>query len=151
MAPSTFCSLFPASRFVHTYMHNLKTKGRIRMFYLSNNCSTIGDVYSLSQSCMQDRNGKLWIRTCITNIFQHYILYVLTLITRKVQFVCRSSTYRMNALLSVMSNFVLELDARCDWQVMSPNVHHSVFLISHLCVLTSISQKLQVICGHFAY
>ena len=32
---------------VCNYMHNSKTKGGMRMFYLSNDCSTMGDVYSL--------------------------------------------------------------------------------------------------------
>ena len=44
---------------------------------------------------------------------------------------------------------VLELDARCDWQVMAPNTHHSFFLISHLCILTCL--KLQVIHGCSSY
>ena len=31
--------------FVRTYTHNSKTKGRIRTLYVSNDCSTIGDIY----------------------------------------------------------------------------------------------------------
>ena len=34
--------------FLHIYKHNSKSKGCIRMFYLSNDCSTIGDIYSHS-------------------------------------------------------------------------------------------------------
>ena len=34
---------------------------------------------------------------------------------------------------------------------MVPNTHHSFFPISHLCVLTCITWKLQVIYGHSAY
>ena len=33
--------------FVRTYTHNSKTKGRIRTFYLTNDCSTIGKIYFL--------------------------------------------------------------------------------------------------------
>ena len=33
--------------FVHTYTHNSKTTGRIQTFCVSNECSTMGDVYSL--------------------------------------------------------------------------------------------------------
>ena len=42
---------------------------------------------------------------------------------------------------------MLELDVKCDWWVMTPNTHHNLFLISHLCILTSIhvTWKLQVI------
>ena len=38
---------FSIWHFMCNYMHNLKTKGRIRTFYLWNDCSTIGDIYSL--------------------------------------------------------------------------------------------------------
>ena len=31
-----------------SYAHNSKTKGRIKTLYLTNNCSTIGDIYFLS-------------------------------------------------------------------------------------------------------
>ena len=43
------CCGFPVRHFVHNYTHNLKTKGAtcITMFYLSNDYSTIGDIYSL--------------------------------------------------------------------------------------------------------
>ena len=33
--------------FVHNCTYTLKTKGRIRTLYLSNNCSNIGNIYSL--------------------------------------------------------------------------------------------------------
>ena len=46
------CDGFPVHHFVRNYTHNLKTKGGIRMFYLSNNCSTSGDISSLGQNCM---------------------------------------------------------------------------------------------------
>ena len=46
---------------------------------------------------------------------------------------------------------VLELDERYDWWVMEPNMHHSLFPISHLCVLTYITWKLQVVYGCSAY
>ena len=36
--------IFSICHFVQTYSHNLKTKGRIRTFYLSNDCSTIEDT-----------------------------------------------------------------------------------------------------------
>ena len=46
------------------------------------------------------------------------------------------------------------VDARYWWWGMPPNVHHSLFSISHSCVhsaLRRITWKLQVICGHAAY
>ena len=36
---------------------------------------------------------------------------------------------------------VLEPDARYNWWVMAPNMHHSPFLISYLCVLTHKAWK----------
>ena len=41
----TRISLFPMHHFVHTYTYNSKTKVCIMMFDLSNNCSTIRDIY----------------------------------------------------------------------------------------------------------
>ena len=46
---------------------------------------------------------------------------------------------------------VLELDVRYSWWVMAPNAHCSLFPISHLCVFTCITWKLQVICECSAY
>ena len=46
---------------------------------------------------------------------------------------------------------VLHLNVRYDGHVMAQNTHCSLFPISHLCVLTHITWKLQVIYGHSAY
>ena len=46
---------------------------------------------------------------------------------------------------------VLELDERYKWRVMAPNMHCSLFPISHLCILTHITWKLQVIYGCSVY
>ena len=46
---------------------------------------------------------------------------------------------------------VLEQDVRYNWWVRAPDMHHSLFRISHLCVLTCIAWKLQVIHGCCAY
>ena len=50
-------------------MHNLQATGHIRTFYEVNECSTIGDVYFLGQSCMWDVIDKLWLEICITVSF----------------------------------------------------------------------------------
>ena len=39
---------WPVRQFVRNFAHNSKTKGGIRTFYLSNYCSTIRNIYSLS-------------------------------------------------------------------------------------------------------
>ena len=70
-------------------------------------------------------------------------------VCRKLQVVYEHSTYQMTALLSVFS--VLELDVRHDWWVMAPNTHCSFFPMSHLCVLTCKTWKLQLIYGWSAY
>ena len=46
---------------------------------------------------------------------------------------------------------VLELDVKCEWRVIAPNMHHSLFPISHFCILTHITWKLEVIYGRYAY
>ena len=88
MASNMRCSGFSIHHFVRNYMHNSKTKGRIMMFYLSNDCSTIGDIYSLGKSCIQVTISELLVQTRITTTFRYDILYVLTLVTRKLQVVC---------------------------------------------------------------
>ena len=50
------------------------------MFYLLNDCSSIGDIYSHGYSCMRDMMGELWIQTRNATTFR-YILCVLTLVT----------------------------------------------------------------------
>ena len=46
---------------------------------------------------------------------------------------------------------VLHLNARFEELVMAPNLYHSLFPISYLCLLTCITWKLQVMHGHSAY
>ena len=117
MAPGTHHGGYPIRHFVCNYMHNSKTKGYIRMFCLSNGCSTLRDIYSFGQSCMQNTIGELWIQTHIVTTFPYYILFVLTLITRKVQVICRRSAYQMTALLSEMFIFCV----RVGWEIRMVN------------------------------
>ena len=100
---------------------------------------------------MWETIGELWIQTRITTTFQYYILCILTLTTQKLQVLLRSSISRMSAVLSVKSISVLELYARYDWWIMATNTHCSLFPISHWCLFTCISQKLQIIYGTSAY
>ena len=46
---------------------------------------------------------------------------------------------------------VLWLYVWYNWQVMAPNTHHSLFMISHLYVLICVTWKLQIIYRHSAY
>ena len=57
------------------YMHNLKAIGHIRTIYISNDCSTIADVYFQVQSYMQDMTGKLWLHTTHHSLFpiRHFV------------------------------------------------------------------------------
>ena len=48
VAPKAVHAGFPVCHFVRNYTHKLKTKGRIRTFYLLNDCTTIGDIYVFS-------------------------------------------------------------------------------------------------------
>ena len=54
---------------------------------------------------MRDKIDKLWVQTRIATIFHYDIVYVLSLIIRKLQVVCGRSTYRMTVLHSEMSVF----------------------------------------------
>ena len=51
--------------------------------------------------------------------------------------------YISNKLLAEMSIVCVRAGCEIQWQVMTPNTHCSLFLISHLCVLTCITWKLQ--------
>ena len=124
------------------------------MFHLSNNCSTIGGIYSLSQSCMRYMIGELWIQTCIATTFRYNILCVLTRITRKLQVVCRHATYWMTALLSKM--FIFFVRAGCEIWMASYVSKHALQSLSDkplLCIqiLRHITWKLQVIRGSSAH
>ena len=58
-------SLFLICQFVCTYTHNSKTTGRLRMYHISNDCSTVGVVYFLDESCVWDTISKLRLQTDI--------------------------------------------------------------------------------------
>ena len=92
MAPNTRCGGFSICHFVHNYTHNLKTKGRIRTFYLSNNWSTIKDNYSVGYSCIR---VAIWQIMDPNTHRNHFLIQVL----------CGCSTYRITALLSEISIF----------------------------------------------
>ena len=88
MAQNTRRGGFLVRHFVHNYKHNSKTKGGIRAFYLSNNCSTMLDIHSLGWSYMLDAIGELGIQTRNTTTFRYTILCVLTFVTRELQVAC---------------------------------------------------------------
>ena len=79
------------------------------------------------------------------NLFPTRHLCVLTLVTQKLQDIYKRCTYWMTALLSEISIFCV----RAGWEIwlMSYGSKNSLqyFPISHLCVLTCITWKLQVI------
>ena len=60
--------------------------------------------------------GKLWKQTRIATTFRYNNFCALTLVTQKLQVVCRC-TYRMTALLSEMSIFCVR--AGCEVQMTS--------------------------------
>ena len=73
MDPDMHCNHFLRRHFVRTYTCNSKTTGLTQMFYMSDDCSTIKDVYFLCKSWLQDTNGKLRYQTPITVCFQEAI------------------------------------------------------------------------------
>ena len=65
--------LFSVYHFAHTYVHSSKTKGCIRMLYLTNDCSAVRDIYILGFNCMRDTICEFWIQMCITITINSYI------------------------------------------------------------------------------
>ena len=143
MGPSMHHEDFPICHFVRNYTHNSKTKGRMRTFYLSNNCSTIGHINSLGESCMQDTIGELYIQNRITTTFRYNILCVLTLVTQKLQVLCRRSTYQTTVLLSKMSIFCV----RAGWGILLVS-YASQHTLQSLSNKPFVSMQLY---GHFTY
>ena len=97
MAPNARHVGFTVRHFVHNYMHNSKTKGRTRMFYLHVHVSNDRVVLYVRYS------RRVMDPNTYRNTLRYVVLCVLTLVTRKLQVVCRRSTYRRTALLSQMS------------------------------------------------
>ena len=152
MAWNRCCRPFSIHHFVRTYTHNLKTKGRIRMLYLTNDCSTIGEIYFLGYNCMRDTIGKLWIQTRIATSFQYDILCIFILVTWKLQVVYGPSTSWMTALLSEMPIFCIRAGYAI-WLASYGSKHVSQCLSGKQFVrmYTHITWKVQVIYWTFAY
>ena len=138
MSPNTHCNLFPIWHFVCTYTHISKSIGCVRMFYISNNSSTIRDVYFLCQSSIQGMNGKLWLQTCITvSLYKPLVCtYIHNL---KVPFVHGSSGYWMTALSP--KTFVVWFGVAWEFQLESNSPRHASVILWYNIV--------SVYCKHF--
>ena len=157
MASNTHRDTFPILHFVCNYIHNLKTEGRIKTFYLSNDCSTIRDIYSLGYSCMHNTMGELWIQTHITTTFW-YILCALTCtlihVTQTIQVICRHSTYWTTAVLSKVSflwkSWMQDMNSKLRPQTCIKVFYSKPFVVIRL-YLRHLTGKLQFIFGCSAY
>ena len=140
MTPNTRHSLCLIHHFVHNYMHNLKTNTCISVFYLLNNCCTIGDMYSLGYSCMRDAISKLWLQTHTAISCQYKTLCILRCITGKLQVMFGRSTYRTIALL--LEKAIFDVRAICKIRLLSygsKHVSQSIYDNRFLCMLTCIT------------
>ena len=72
---------------------------------------------------MWDVIDELWIQTLIATTFRYNILCMLTRISRKLQLICRHSTYQMTAILLEMSIFCVR--AGCKIQIVSYASKHA--------------------------
>ena len=96
MAPNTRGDGFSIRHVARNYTHNSITKGSIiRTFYLSNDCSTIEDIYSRSDTT--------------------FYAYLQSVNSKTIQVLCGSSTYRMTALLSEVS--IVCVRAECEIRI----------------------------------
>ena len=142
MAPNTRHDGFPVRHFVRNYTHNLKTKRRIRTFYLyierllypRRHLFSWLDLYAKYDRRVMNSNTEGNHLS-----FRYNILCVVTLENY------RSFTdvlniewllYTQRCLFSV-----LELDARYEWRGTTPNTHRSLFPISHFCVHSVLNLK----------
>ena len=105
MNPNTKCNHFPIHHYVRIYTRHLKTTGCMLMFWISNDYSTIGDVYFLFCALAVDARYK-WRVTpanthCSIFLISHFCTYsVLTYITQILQVICGRSAYRTTSIIS---------------------------------------------------
>ena len=69
MDPNMHSNHFLIRHFVYTYTRNSKTTGCMQTLYISNDCSTIVDVFFMCYSWMWDTNAKLHLQACIAVSF----------------------------------------------------------------------------------
>ena len=92
---------------------------------------------------MRDTIGELCVQTRNATTYGNNILCILILVTRKLEVVCRRSTYPMTALQSEMSFSVSELDAKYQWRGTPPNTHRSLFPKSHFAYTVQLDIQLE--------
>ena len=115
--PQTRHDGFPIRLFVHKHVHNSTSESLfIRTFYISNDFSTIGYIYSLAWLQLYARDD--W-QVMEPNMHHNHVLIWL--------FVRKQLVYSRKCLFSV-----LELDARYEWWIMPPDMHRNPFQSSHI-------------------
>ena len=129
MVPNTHHELFSIHHFVRTYLHNMKTKGRIKT--LPNNWLLYYEKYLFSALELFVRYDR-WVMESNThrNLFQYniYTVYILTLVTWKIQVLYKRCTYWMTALLSGVPIFCVR--AGCEIGLVSYGSKHSLQFLS---------------------
>ena len=136
MPPKTCHGLSDTPYCAYLYAQ-LENQSCVRTFYLSNDCSTIGDIYSLA-----------WVRAVCKIRTMRYAskrtsqplsnATSCVYCTRNSKTTGRIWTFYISNDCSTIGDVgdisVLELDARKEWRVMAPSTHRSRLPISHLCV-----------------
>ena len=95
--------------------------------------------------------GESWSQTRIATSFRYNIFAYLHSELKNYRLYTNIVDIRWLLYYRRWPFSVLELDVRYNWRVMALNTHRSFFPIIHLCILTHITWKLQVIYGHSAY
>ena len=132
---------------IYNYTHNSRTKGRLWSFYVSSDCSTIGDIYmySLCLSCTRDTICKLWIQKHITTTLRYVVSCVVTLVTRKLQVVCTHSTYRKTDVHRIKSECTWRTRKLVLWKaIMSTNLCSRPWFSSRSVEFSSLTRTLFV-------
>ena len=118
----------------------------IQMIHTPNQCSTIRYLPFLGQSCMQaacklhgPKHASWWLT---------YTPFCVELHAQLYNYRWYKDVLPIERLLSYWRYLfsLLELYARYDWRVMNPNTKRNHFSIHHLCVLTLVTRKLQIVC-----
>ena len=148
MAPNMHHSLFLIHHFVCTYMHNSKTTGRVRTFYILNNWSTVGDTYSVFSGLELHARYNGWVMApkMHHSLFHSDMTFYAYSHNSKLQVVYRRSAYRATASLLEMSIFWVR--ATCEIWLASYGSKHASQSLSDMPfvhILPRITWKLQIV------
>ena len=137
MGPNTQCNPFSIRHSVLTYTRNLKTTDCMQTFYISNNCSTIGDIYVCVRARCEIRMVSYTSKHAMQSLSDKPFLRIQCTKTHnsKLQILCGCSSYRTTAILS--ETFFVWFRVALEIQLESYGLRHSSVIIWYVVCVTA--------------